>query len=206
MNLTKKALIGNIIFFLMELVGLIIVIAEGKLELKYYTNWSNVLGIIAATLFIINFFIKEKNIVLNEVLKYFKLISTICLTVTLLVVVFMFVPMDHFNFYKWAIRGNLFSFHLFAPIISLICFIFLERYEFKYIKDTCISMIFTIIYSVVISILILAKKVSAPYPFLDYYAHSVIVNVISITGLLLAIIGLTILFIFIKKKQNNVVK
>ena len=46
MNLTKKALIGNILFFLIELIGLIIVIANGKLELKYYTNWSNILGII----------------------------------------------------------------------------------------------------------------------------------------------------------------
>ena len=63
MNLTKKALIGNIIFFLMELVGLIIVIAEGKLELKYYTNWSNILGIIAATLFI--YFLEYYNILYN---------------------------------------------------------------------------------------------------------------------------------------------
>lgn len=206
MNLTKKALIGNIFFFLIELIGLIIVIANGKLELKYYTNWSNILGIIAATLFLINYLIKEKNKVFNEIVKYIKLTSTICLTVTLLVVVFMFVPMDHFNFYKWAIKGNFFSFHLLAPILAFICFIFLERYEFKYIKDTCIGMIFTIIYSIIVSILILNKKITAPYPFLDYYAHSVIVNVLSITGLFVAIIGLTLLFIFIKKKQNNVVK
>ena len=207
MNLSKKALIGNILLILMELAGFIVMLAIYKdVKVRYYTNWSNILGIIAAILFIINYFIKERNKVFNEVVKYFKLTSTICLTVTFLVVLFMFIPMDHFNFYKWAIRENFFSFHFFSPIIAFICFIFLEKYDFKYIKDTIIGMIFTIMYSIIISIAILAKKVEAPYPFLDYYANGIVVSIFSSLIMLILITGVALLLIFIKKKQNNMVK
>ena len=208
MNLGKKALIGNILLLVMELAGIIAAFSiHHNLDLKFYTHWSNVLGLIASILFIINYMIKEKNKAFNEVVKYFKLTSTICLTVTILVVLFMFVPMDHFNFYKWAIKDSFFSFHLLSPIIAFICFMFLEKYNFEYIKDTIIGMIFTIIYSVVVCILILCRKIPAPYPFLDLYAHSVIINILSLSGMFIFIILLTILFIFIKRKQmKNVVE
>ena len=204
MNLNKKALIGNILLLAMELAGLIslLVITKG-IDLKYYTNWSNILGLIVAILFIINYFTKEKNKALNEIVKYLKLTSTICLTVTFLVVIFMFVPMAHFDFYSLAIKDNFYSFHLLSPIIAFICFMFLEKYEFNYLKDTIIGMIFTIIYSIVVSILILNKVVTAPYPFLDFYAHSIIVNIFSMIGMFVVIIGLTLLFIFIKRKQKE---
>ena len=204
MNHTKKALIGNILLFLMELAGFIVMLAiYGDVKLKYYTNWSNILGIIAATLFIINYFINEKNKTFNDVVKYVKLTSTICLTVTFFIVLCVFIPMDHFNFYKWAIRENFFSFHFFAPIIAFICFIFLEKYDFTYIKDTIIGMIFTILYSITISILILAKKVEPPYPFLDYYAHSVIVNIVNVSLVFIFSVFVTVFFIFIKKKTKE---
>ena len=205
MNLTKKALIGNILLFLIELIGLIIgLCSKGSINLKFYTNWSNILGLLASILFLINFIIKEKNKAYNEVVKYVKLTSVICLTVTFLVVMFMFVPLDHFNFYKWAIKGNFFSYHFIAPIIAFICFIFLERYEFKFIKDTIIGMLFTVFYTIIISILVLAKKVSAPYPFLDYYAHSVIVNIVNVSLVFIFSVFVTVFFIFIKKKQKKV--
>ena len=203
MNHSLKALIFNILLLIMEIIGAILCFIEGgKINLKFYTNWSNIIGLISASLFIINYIIKEKNNAFNSVVKYTKLTATVCLTVTFLVVTFMFVPMDHFNYYKLAIKGNFFSFHCLSPIICFITFTFFEKYDFTYIKSTIIGMIFTILYSVIICILILAKKVSAPYPFLDLYAYSVIVNVITLTGMLLAITGLTLLLILIKKKQK----
>ena len=207
MNRSKKALVSNILLLIMEVVGVVVMFVQsGYVDLKYYTNWSNILGLISAVLFLICYINKERNKVLNDALKYFKLTSTICLTVTILVVVFMFVPMDNFNFYRWVIRDNFFSFHLISPIIAFITFMFFEKYDYEYIKDTIIGLVFTIIYSVVVCILILLKKISAPYPFLDLYAHSVIVNIINLTLLLLAIIGLTLLFIFIKRKNKNMVE
>ena len=207
MNLNLKALIGNIILFILEVIGLIICITLTKgLDLKYYTNWSNILGLLSSLFFIINYFIKERNNIFNLVVKYLRLTSTICLTVTLCVVLFIFVPFDHFNFYRWAIEGKFFSFHFFSPIVSIISFVFFERYDFKYIKDTSIGMIFTIIYSIVISILILTKSIPAPYPFLEYYNHSVIINILTVLVMLLIILGWTILYIFIKKKMFKNIK
>ena len=204
MEITKKALIANIILFLMELAGFIVMIAIYKdVKIKYYTNWSNILGIISAVLFIINYFIKGKNKIFNEVLKYVKLTSVICLVVTFLVVNLTFVPGDHFNFYKWSIKENFFSFHFLSPIIAFVTFMFFEKYDLKIIRDTIIGMIFTIIYSIIISILILAKKVIAPYPFLDYYANSVITNVVTLTCMFIIIILLTVLIIFFKRKQQK---
>lgn len=204
MNLSKKALIANIILLLMELAGFIVMIAiYGDVKLKYYTNWSNIFGLLSAVFFIINYCIKENSKVFKEILKYTKLTSVICLVVTFLVVNLTFVPGDHFNFYKWSIKDNFFSFHFLSPIIATVTFILFERYDFKYVKDTIIGMIFTIVYSIIISILILAKKVIAPYPFLDYYANSVIVNVITVTSMLIIIILILFLLIFVKIRQNK---
>ena len=56
MNLDLKALICNNILVILEVIGLIICIVITKgLDLKYYTNWSNILGLISALFFIINY-------------------------------------------------------------------------------------------------------------------------------------------------------
>ena len=64
MNLTKKALIFNIILLILEIVGSILCFIEGgKIDLKYYTNWSNIIGLFSASFFIINYIIKENFII-----------------------------------------------------------------------------------------------------------------------------------------------
>lgn len=204
MNLSKKALIGNICLLIMEIIGLItILVVEKGIDMKFYTNWSNVLGIITSILFVINYCIKEKNKTFNEVVKYFKLTTTVCLTVTFIIVLFIFVPMDHFNFVRWMIEKQFVSFHFLSPIIAFVTFIFFERYEYTYIKSGIIGMIFSTIYSIVISILVLCKKVPAPYPFLDYYAHTPIVNILSVSAVFIIIIIFTLVFILIKRKQQK---
>lgn len=204
MNLSKKALIGNICLLIMELIGIIIILAvEKSIDMKFYTNWSNILGFVTSILFIINYCIKEKNKKFNEVVKYFKLTTTVCLTVTFIIVLLIFVPMDHFNFVRWMIEKQFVSFHFLSPIIAFVTFIFFERYEYTYIKSGIIGMIFSTIYSIVISILVLCKKVPAPYPFLDYYAHTPIVNILSVSAVFIIIIIFTLVFILIKRKQQK---
>jgi hypothetical protein len=202
MNLNIKALIGNILLIVMELAGLIVAIHYDKgLNVKYYTNWSNYLGLLSGVLFLINFSIKEKNKTFNIIVKILKITSVVCLTVTFLVVLFMFVPYYNFNFYRWMIYRNFFSFHFLSPVIAFITFIFFEKYEYKYILGFIEGFTFTIIYSVIVSILVLLKQTSAPYDFFDYYAHKWYLNVLTLTGMFACTTLLIFFMIFIKKKQ-----
>ena len=204
MEKSKKALISNILLLIIELIGIIIILVlEKGIDLKFYTNWSNILGFITSILFIINYSIKEKNKTFREVVKYFKLTTTVCLTVTFAIVLFVFVPMDNFNFYAMMIEKQFLSFHFLAPVVAFITFVFFEHYDYSYLKDTIIGMIFSTIYSITVSILILCKKIPAPYPFLDYYAHSVIVNIFSVSAVFIMIVLITLLFIFIKRKEEK---
>ena len=200
----KKALIANIILLVMEIAGLIAAIYfEKGFKLKYYTNWSNYLGLLSAILFIINYYLEGKNSKFNNVCKILKLTATLCLSLTFLVVLFMFVPYDHFNFLRWMIFRNYFSFHLFSPIICFISFCFFEKYDFKYKYVIFEGFTFTIIYTIVISILILAKKVEAPYLFLDYYAYKWYTNVATIAIIGILTIGLLYLLVFLNKRDKT---
>ena len=200
----KKALIANIILLLMEVAGLIAAIYfEKGLKLIYYTNWSNYFGLLSAILFIIYYLKKDKNEKFGIVLKIIKLTATLCLTVTFLVVLFAFVPYDNFHFARWMIKRNYFSFHFFSPIICFISFVFFEKYEYKYTYAMIEGFIFTLLYGFIITILILAKKVNAPYTFLEYYSHEWYTNVITIILMIILILSILVSLVFLQKKVHK---
>ncbi len=165
----KKALICNGLIILLEVIGLILYgIRMHSLSLEFYTMDSNVLALITSTIFVL-FYDKRKKIVSD-----LRFITTCCLTVTFLVVLFILLPMTNFNFKFLFLQNQTMIFHVIAPILSIISYTcFEERSNKKYL-----GFIYTAFYAFVLIILNLKDIVVGPYPFLRVKEQSIIASII----------------------------
>ncbi len=172
----KNITIGlNILLIVLEVIGLSITLKNmGLLEtIMYYTELSNLLGLISALVFVF-FLIKGEIPRWARVLKF---ISVLSLTVTFLVVIFVLGPMYSFNYKLLLFSGSMLYTHLLCPILSFILFIFLEGGKFS--KNEClIANALTIGYAIVMIPLNLFKVVDGPYPFLKVRDQSIFMSII----------------------------
>lgn len=157
MSKKKLALIVNIIILVLELIAFgKSLFTEHSIAVEYYTNDSNIIALISSLLFII-FYSKEK-----EFVKDIRFVSTSCLAVTFLVVIFVLCPMYNFNYKLLMFTDNFLIFHTIVPILSIFSYIALEDRSSK----NYLCLVFTIIYSIVLVTLNILNLVKGPYPFL----------------------------------------
>ena len=187
----KKALIMNIIIFILELIAFIYTFVNNhSIEIVYYTIDSNLLALITSLIFII-FYKKDTNII-----KDLRLITTTALSVTFLVVVFVLAPMYNFNYKALMFENTFFVFHTLVPILSIISYILFEnKSDKKYL-----GLIFTTIYAIILTTLNILDLVVGPYPFLEVKNQSVIA---SILWTILIVGGSYIIGILLNKKGAN---
>lgn len=164
MKKEKKALILNIIILISELITFIYMICEThSIQLEYYTIDSNLIALTSSLLFII--FYKKK----KEFVKDLRYLTTILLSVTFLVVVFILCPMQEFNYKLLMFTNVYFVFHTLCPILSIISYILFEEGS----KKKFIGIAFTIIYAIVLITLNILNVISGPYPFLKVQEQSI---------------------------------
>lgn len=165
----KKAYICNGLIIGLELLGFILYALRMKsLSLEYYTMDSNLIALITSILFLI-FHDKRK-----ELISDIRFITTCCLSVTFLVVLFVLLPMLQFNYYYMFFQNETWIFHLLAPIISVISYIcFEEGSNKKYL-----GFLFTVFYAIVLIILNLKDVIVGPYPFLRVKEQSIFMSII----------------------------
>ena len=164
MKKRKISIIFNILIIIFEIIGLIITYKNNnRIGIEYYTEDSNIIALITTTIFLIYLLINKE---IPKYLKQLKYISTICLTVTLLVVLFILAPMYNYNYYFLLFRNELLYHHLICPILCIITFIYFDEIETYNLKDNITSLSLTIIYGIILIILNLLKIVDGPYPFL----------------------------------------
>lgn len=157
MSKKKLALIVNIIILVLELIAFgKSLFTEHSIAVEYYTNDSNIIALISSLLFII-FYSKDK-----EFVKDIRFVSTSCLAVTFLVVIFVLCPMYNFNYKLLMFTDNFLIFHTIVPILSIFSYIALEDRSSK----NYLCLVFTIIYSIVLVTLNILNLVKGPYPFL----------------------------------------
>ena len=131
--------------------------------------------------------------------KVFRLISTLGLSITFVVVMFVFVPMfpniAEFLVFK---NSNLYE-HFLCPIFSVLSFVFFES-ETKFQKRyVFFALIPTITYGVAIVILNILRVVRGPYLFLSIYEVEWFVCVLFLAGIFL----IAMLFSWMLVKINN---
>ena len=169
MKKKKIALILNIIIVLLELLGFGYNLSnEHHIALEYYTNDSNLITLIGSLLFII--FYKRK----KEFVKDIRFLSTILLSVTFIVVIFILCPMYNFNYKLLMFTNSFFIYHTLCPILCFISYIFFEEGS----KKKYLGLLFTIIYSIVLIVLNLLNIVIGPYPFLKVNEQGLVMTVI----------------------------
>ena len=157
MSKKKLALIVNIIILVLELIAFgKSLFTEHSIAVEYYTNDSNIIALISSLLFII-FYSKDK-----EFVKDIRFVSTSCLAVTFLVVIFVLCPMYNFNYKLLMFTDNFLIFHTIVPILSIFSYIALEDRSSK----NYLCLVFTIIYSIILVTLNILNLVKGPYPFL----------------------------------------
>ena len=190
MKKRKIALILNIIILLLELIGFgYTIFNEHKIQIEYYTIDSNLITLFSSLLFIILYRSKK------EFIKDLRFLSTILLTVTFLVVIFILCPTYNFNYKLLMLTNTFLIFHTLCPILSIISYIFYEEGS----KKVYIGLLFTIIYAAILIPLNLLNKIVGPYPFLEVQKQGIIMTII--WGII--IIGGSYLIGFILYKLNK---
>ena len=176
--------------FLNYLFGFVSHIDFGKVTnfFLYYTNWSNILAVVAAAASIHCIL---KGIRIPKALAVFKLAAVFMLTVTMLVVAFVLVPQI-----GWQVLldpGGMIFLHLFVPLLTIAEFLFLSDMDALDRRDVLCSIIPTLIYGLgVIAVLIVAGNDDlAPYPFFRIHSQPVYATVLWIVGLALLSLGVS---------------
>ena len=203
MKKNKLSIIMNLILVLLEVLGLIMTIKiYNKIPLEYYTELTNLYTLIITSIYLYYLITNKKIPKLIQILKY---ISVLDLTITFLMVVFVLVPMNDFNF-KWLVFNEDFIFfHFLCPIVSFISYMFIDKYDKFTKKDIIRSTYPTIIYSIVLITLNILNIVTGPYPFLEVRNNPVIHSLIWLVSLQTFLIGLTILLTYLKNKNSKLV-
>ena len=158
----KISIALNIALVIFGLLGLYrTVVNQKSFAIVFFTQESNYISIIASLLYVL--FSKRR--VFPRFVRLLKYLSVLNLTLTFLVVLFILGPSLSFN-YKWLFfHGSNLYFHLICPLISLISFLFFERYRI-YKNDSIIVIEYTVIYALILTILNILGIVEGPYPFL----------------------------------------
>ena len=194
----KISIVLNVLIIVFEIVGLIVTYKLNKrISIEYYTEDSNILTMFSSLIYVI-FLIKNDK--LPKWAEMFKYMTTICLTVTFLVVLFILSPMYNFNYLYLLTHGSLLYQHLLCPIFSIVTFIFFDKLNKYDIKDSFKGNSLTIIYAFILIILNIFRKTEGPYPFLMVYNQSTLMSIIwfiAIIGLSY-LIGLILRILFLK--------
>ena len=110
-------------------------------------------------------------------LQIYKYMTTICLTVTFLVVIFILGPMYKFDYEFLLFSKELFLYHVVCPILAFITFTKYDDIKPLTIVDNFIGLTISFVYSVVMIILNLLNKVTGPYPFLKVKEQTISISI-----------------------------
>ena len=171
----KIAIILNILIIILEIVGLVISTKSGgRLLIEYYTEDSNILLLIAASIYTLYLLNKKK---IPRWLSILKHMAVLGVAITFLVVVFILAPMYNFN-YGWMLFGGAMAYHhTLCPILAIISYIFFENNKIKK-KDIPYTMIFTFAYTIILIICNILHIIEGPYPFLLIYKQPVYMSIL----------------------------
>lgn len=196
MKKEKISLIINMFIIILEIIGFFVTLRiNHKISYEFYTEDSNILALIVSCIYV--FFLLKKHDIPRwvQLLKY---MTTICLSLTFLVVILILAPMYNFNYGYLLFKGSLLYQHLLCPILSIISFIFFDNIKVLEKKDSIKGISITIIYAVILVILNIMDFVKGPYPFLMVKNQPIFISSIWF----LIIISLTYLIAYLLRKLH----
>lgn len=172
---------------------------------RAYTQDSNILSLFSALILLITTVkaIKSDSDISHKAL-VFRYVTTCLTTVTFLIVIVVLMPSKNpevGGFMNNFIKGSLFFYHGFCPILALIMFLFMESGHNLKASNIFIALLPTFLYAIIWISLIAFNIVpdeNAPYPFLRVHQQSVgtsvmwfciILGVAAVVAIILYFIG-----------------
>ena len=211
----KASIIMNIVIVILVAIGTTFMFtgftfmpAEKLLEVssiemfKFYTVDSNILVAIVSLIFVIYEIRLEKGKIkeIPTSIYNLKFLGVAGITLTFIVTLFFLAPM--YGFYAMYNNNNLF-FHLIVPILSIVSFIFIEKYDVKY-KYSLLGIIPMAIYSIFYTTNVLTHLVDGKptyeYDFYGFLFGNVKNAFITLPVILLVTYLISLLLIFLNKK------
>ena len=190
----KLYLIINILIVILELISFITIYKNNNhISIEYYTEESNILAFITCTIFTIYLIFNKK---IPKWLVLLKYTSTICLTLTFLVVLLILAPMFDFDYIGMFFKGIMLYHHFLCPVLAIVSFLLLDDLGDLPDNYSIKGLYLTFIYAFVLIILNIFDVVKGPYPFLMVKNQSILASIIW----LIIIIGLSYLIAIILKK------
>lgn len=149
-----------ILLIILECIGTYMCLSDGLGSLIYYTVLSNILNLISCICFVL---FSEK-----QWTKELRYVSTCCLILTFLVVLFVLIPMRHDMGLLYR-ESNLYT-HLLCPILSFISFCFIEQPEELNVNYAIAP---TFLYAAIMIVCNILYLVDGPYEFLKVHHQSI---------------------------------
>ncbi len=210
-KVSKKFVISILLNSLIVMFGIVGAILSfrtyGWRVFEFYTENSNYLGLVVSLIYCVAAVVAlYNNKKVARVIYVLRFISTLCLTITLVVVVTLLAPLMPNKFNELMLRDVGLYYHLICPLLSLISFLFFEREVKLYKKDFYLALIPTIVYGVIVILLNLFKVITGPYPFLYLYEFKWYQTTLCLLAILLCAILLDFALFYLKNKKCYSVK
>lgn len=194
-------IILNLFIILFEIIGIVIyILNHSSMDLQYYTHDSNILALITSIIYLC-FVSRGKE--LPKWASLLKYTSTVALSITFLIVIFVLAPIDNFDYRFYLLDKSMLYFHLICPLLVVISFIFFEEHKISGFKDSIRALYYTFIYSIVLFILNIVKLIDGPYPFLRIRNNSFIVTIIWMLCIVGFSIGISVLLGKLNKRNKK---
>lgn len=180
-------MVSNGLLLIMEIWALCYSIPhQGSSLFEFYTIDSNILCLIASTIYLVfgALAVKKKSYVLPLFATILRLMASTALALTFIVVVTILCPMGGPS--SWVMmlfHEEMIFHHLLCPIISIVSFLIFEVDPRISFKETLYPLAFTLLYAIPILILNITRTIEGPYPFLRVYEQPWYLSIIYMIGI-----------------------
>lgn len=187
-------LIVNLAIVILEIIGFILVFNElGINSFEYYTEDSNLLLLISSVIFLAYALLNKELPSWFKTLRYVAIVST---TLTLVIVLTVLSWTTDWGLYNLLFYGSMLYHHTLCPLLALVSFIAIEKYDGL---NSLSGLIFTVVYAIIVIPLNILEIVIGPYPFLMVNTQPVLETVFWTVTILL----ITYAIAFVLKKGNE---
>ena len=194
MNARKLQIIINSLIIILEIIGFVLVINQiGAESLEYYTEDSNFLLLLSSILFLVYLSLNKE---FPSWLKSFRFVAVVSTTLTLIIVLTVLSWTTEMGLYYLLFGDSMLYHHTLCPILAIISFICIEKYEDLNVLH---GLAFTFIYGIIMIPLNILKIVQGPYPFLMVYNQPLLQTIFWIA----IIFAITYAIALILKKGNG---
>lgn len=209
-NQRTISIVLNLFVAIFEIYVLVVNLSEsGGWIFLFFTDISNFFALLTSLAYVVYFvfFFKRENQKVPTLLSLSKYFSCCMMFLTSCVVIFVLVPLGGGLCAEFILFfGTMLFTHTLCPLITTISFILFERNIKLKLKHFWSSIVPPLMYGLAVIILDLCGVVVAPYGFLRLLEHSVALNIVSISALIVGIYCLNLLLYFFRRVKIKKIK